>query len=671
MSRSALIDSDLLLAAAREQIDRAEDERAMSIYDWADENLLLPRGSGVVPHQSGLTPYWRRILDVARARLTRQPLAYDPRAHLVEEITIICCTQIGKTFGLVVPILAWISAVAPRDIGVILPSHDDAKQFARNKLRKSFDESPRLKALFPRGAEALARKVGAKAWLLDALTLYYLNGAVAQQLRQRDIPLLLEDEFDALPANVQNQGNPLKLAQERQKSFPDDRFTLRITTPTTIDAHGWRTLNQGDHQRLLLACDRCGHHQWPDPDRIEVTDRTASPEAIQLGDLAVWRCGKCGHRYTTDELHRAINRACMQPTFGPAGGWMVGWWEQPHNGPSLWTPSCSFDLGGRAVLWADPSGLHRSHWLNSLYSPFLTLGRYVREDRDSAASTPHDRQTFINNWQANPYVPRTDGLSQDVVSVTVLRALGYQHGQLHVTPWKVTLSCDQQGISVEASWFPYTVRAWMEDGSSYLVEAGQVEGFDGLEVLANRSWPIGGVARKADIVTVDTGNGTMMRPIRHWCAREPRRRFSIAGSGTMGPENSFNEIRPSPKNADRLCGLPVAFYYNANLFRDLLALRIAKHASVPAWHLPPDAPQFYHDSLTAEERGFDDTTNRGRPTRRSVWKPKTWTDARGNVHERKDNHWFDTETQALAITVILGWWKPKTTADLRPAVIRR
>ncbi|MFM2053762.1 MAG: hypothetical protein RL456_1799 [Pseudomonadota bacterium] len=670
MPPPAMIDAAEVLAAARARYDRADEERSLSIGAWADEHLLLPRGSGSTPHQSDLTPYWRRIHDVARARLLGESLPHDPRAHLVEEITVICSAQIGKTYGLVVPTLAWIAAVAPRDVGVILPSHDDTKQFARNKLRKSFDDSPRLAGLLPRGAESLARKVGAKAWLLDALTLYFLNGAVAQQLRQRDIPVLLEDEFDALPANVDGQGNPLLLAQERQKSFPADRFTLRITTPTTIDAHGWRMLCQGDHQRLLIACEQCGHHQWLDPDRIETT-ADASPEAIQIEDLAVWRCARCGRRHRTDDIRRAITRACVVPQFTAAGGWMPGVWEQQRDGTALWTPECSFDLGGRAVLWAQPAGLHRSHWLNSLYSSFITLGRFVRADRDSAASSADDRQTFINNWRNEPFSPRTDGLSADTVATAVARVAGYQHGQCPAAAWKLTLSCDQQGISIESSWFPYTVRAWSETGESFLVEAGRVDGFDGLDALAKRTWPVGGIARAVDLITLDTGNGTMMRPIRSWCAQDKVRRLSIAGSGTMAPDHSFTETRASPKNADKMCGCAVYYYYNSNLFRDLLALRIGNHPSVMPWHLPADVPDFYRDSLTAEERVYQETTIKGRPVRRSIWRPKQWTDERGIVHVRKDNHWFDTETQALAATIILGWWKPKRTSPILPATIRR
>ncbi len=139
----------------------------------------------------------------------------------------------------------------------------------------------------------------------------------------------------------------------------------------------------------------------------------------------------------------------------------------------------------------------------------------------------------------------------------------------------------------------------------------------------------------------------------------------------MSPEHSFNEVRASPKNADRMCGLPIAYYYNAHLFRDQLALRIRGAPNVMPWHIPSDAPQFYTDSLTAEERVYQETTLRGRPVKRSIWRPKQWTNDRGQTHVRDDNHWWDCEVQNLAITIILGWWKPRRTDHLIPANIRR
>ncbi len=96
-----------------------------------------------------------------------------------------------------------------------------------------------------------------------------------------------------------------------------------------------------------------------------------------------------------------------------------------------------------------------------------------------------------------------------------------------------------------------------------------------------------------------------------------------------------------------------------------------QHPSVMPWHIPPDSPEFYRDSLTSEERIYQETTIKGRPVRRSIWRPKQWTDDRGNVHERKDNHWWDAESQGLAATIILGWWKPKRTGPIQPATIRR
>jgi DNA-directed RNA polymerase subunit RPC12/RpoP len=505
---------------------------------------MLPRGTGYTVYSRDVSPYWKAPHDVIRARLLRQPLPYDPTAHLVEQFDVVCGSQLTKTFGYMVPVLGFIAACCPRDLAVILPSHDDAKQFARNKLDGCFRNSPRLMDLLPRGAESQARRLGTKAWLLDRMTMYYLNGSVAMQLRQRDIPVILMSEFDALPANVQKQGSPLKLANERQKTFPAEMLTLRDTTPTTTSGHGWQSLQAGDHQRLLIACDRCGHHQFLDPDRLEVTNPDASPEAIQIEDLAVWRCAKCGRRFHSDDVRLAVTRACEEPVFGPKGGYLPGWWECDADGIGHWAAHACYDLAGRAVTWGRPSGLHRSIWLNSMYSRSISLGRFARADRESATGNPNDRQTFVNNWRAEPWFARSDGLSSDAVgAITVRGVAGYQHGQCPTTPWRIVLGIDQQGQSIEQSWFPYVVRMFLQTGECFLIEAGKVDGFAGIDNLATKVWSVGGKPCLADVITIDCGNGAMVRFLRQWCAREPRRRFSLAGSGTMNAETSHNEIR--------------------------------------------------------------------------------------------------------------------------------
>jgi hypothetical protein len=302
-----------------------------------------------------------------------------------------------------------------------------------------------------------------------------------------------------------------------------------------------------------------------------------------------------------------------------------------------------------------------------MYSRFITLGRFLSEQKKSEQGTDAVRQAFINGWRAEPWSARADSVSvTGMASVSVHDADGYQHGSCPGPVWRAEMAVDQQGIVAEKSWFPYRVRAYTETGHSWLVEAGHVNGFDGLEQLAGKQFPMGQVVRGVDVISVDTANGNMIRPIRQWCALDPRRRISIGGSGTMLPETPWSETRITAKNAATLCGLPVVWYYNSHLFRDELYECLRAAPGRAPLLIPGNAPEFYLNSLHAEERINADAMLRGRLVRRNVWRKRQWTDQQGRIHERQDNHWWDVEVQGLAVVTILGWF-----AQFNPANTNR
>ena len=107
------------LAQARRERANTEEETALPIQVWADRNIMLPRGSGMTPHDSNWTPYWQHWLEIVRRRIASEPNATGD--HLVETIDLVTGTQVGKTQGFLLVILAWIAALFPRDTAVVLP----------------------------------------------------------------------------------------------------------------------------------------------------------------------------------------------------------------------------------------------------------------------------------------------------------------------------------------------------------------------------------------------------------------------------------------------------------------------------------------------------------------------------------------------------------------------
>ena len=658
------------LAQARRERANTEEETALPIQVWADRNIMLPRGSGMTPHDSNWTPYWQHWLEIVRRRIASEPNATGD--HLVETIDLVTGTQVGKTQGFLLVILAWIAALFPRDTAVVLPSEAARKAFSRNRVKRSFEQSPRLAHLLPRGGAEAASRMGITAWVLAQMIAFWKNGAVALELRGDDVPLVLTDEFDALPTDVDHQGDPFGLIGERQKSYPNERLMANTSTCTVVSGHAWRRLCAGSHERLHLRCDGCGAHHWLNPDDLKPTAEGLSADRIAADDAARWHCPSCGHAHTSDDRDRLLAAACATPGWSEAGGWVPGVWEQDEDGRGHWTPAAEIDPQGRIIAIVPATGRRRSGHLSSLYSRTITFGAFLAAQMDADAGSSEERQNFINGWRAEPYEVRLHAataadLSAATVSAEV--APGYVFGQCPAEAFRISLACDQQGIDVDKCWFPYTVRAWQPDGTSFLVDAGRADGWAALDALARRTWPVGGAARLADAIAIDTANGQMYRAIRAWCAKDPRRRLSISFSGTMAPDAAWSEIPLTPKNAHKLCGLPMVWYGNHGLYADTLYDLIRGAPGQPAWRIPPDAPDWYRASLTSEHRTVEETTIKNRRVSRSRWEPKEFTDPQGRRFTRNDNHWLDTERLHLLLIAICRWLAPRQVDQRAPVLV--
>jgi len=660
-----------LLSEAREAMAAAQADRSAAIDDWAAQHILHPRGSGPAPHDPRITPYWRHWLDIARARLLGERLEHDPHATQTEQIYLVCGNQLGKTLGLLLVLWAWALAVAPRATGIVLPRLDDLRRTQRARARPLLDLSARLRGLIPGGLAEQERRLGGRSWQLVGSTTHWLNGGAAIDLRSLDLPLLLADEFDAFAEDIDGEGDPLELLLDRQKTYPLDRLLVGATTPTRVAGHGWRRLCSGSHERLLLACPECGAHHWPDPRHLW-GPADATPDDMARDDLARWICPTCtAASLTTTDLHRALAQATAQPGWSAAGGWCPGAWNPDDRSPGggRWEPAAPRDARGHLAAPRPPGGSIRTGWLNSLYSPWISLGQYLAHQRRANHGAEADRVAHVNGWDGEPHSPLRDAIAEaDLVQVAAGSA--YQHGSApHPCRW-IIATLDQQGQHVDRCWFPYVIRGYDQSGASWLIEAGRVDGWDAATALMTRPLLVGGQARNIDLASMDAANGGMVRSIRTWCAADPRRRISLAMSGTMAPDHPYSWEQASAKNAHRLCGLPCVYVANAHHYRDELLATM--RAQPRRWHLPADAPPWYTDSLTAEERVPTRRLVRGRVVEGLIWRPRTYALPNGRVVERTDNHWWDCEVQQVALVSVLRLFDaPATTPNTAAAWVRQ
>ena len=628
-------------------------EADQPIGEWLEQHYIHPRGNGPTRHRTALTPYWGHWLDIAQARIQGRELDHDPYAHRTEQIWLTTGNQLGKTLAFLMALWAWVMAVSPRACGIVYPQLSAIKKAQKSRAKPILELSDRLRDLVPGTAAERDRRLGLTMWELRSAITHWINGGTSGDTRTQDLPLVLLDEYDLLAHDLDGQGSAIKQLLDRQKTYPHSKLAIGVTTPTWVSGHGWQRLHGGSHERLMIACPACGAHDYLRDEQLWHPD-DATPDEIAVDDLGRYVCRHCDHHATTAEIRLAVAQACETPGWSAAGGYCGGAWEPDDHGigGGIWTPIADTDTRTGTLLPAPIRTAIRSGHLSSLYSPFLTLGDYVADQIRADRTSEEERVAHLNGWAGLPAAPRRDSLDQrDLIDSP---AVGdYPYRECPIVPAMLVAFFDQQGNTPDRAWFPYVVRAYDKAGNSWKIEADKASSWTDLEAILKRRWICGGQPRGIDICGMDAANGNMIRTVRSWCARDPRRRISLALSGTLAPDHPYSWEQLGPKNAGKLCGLPVVYTANAHLFRDELLETIRGTEGRPAWHIPSDAPAYYMASLQSEERIPGKRLVRGRMTECLIWQPRVTTLPDGRQVQRSDNHWWDCEVCLIALMTIL------------------
>lgn len=631
---------------------------AMSCWAWNNTHGRLSRRDSSMPGawRGEVCPQMEHWHDLITARRLGRAFMgdRDQYAHLTEQIWLIAGTQSMKTRSVLYAGMGYTIDQHPSPKGLILPRLKDFKRVIDNRLRPFVDETPALERHLPRAFSLRKKYLTYSSWTLDTCTVYMLCGEIADDLRQFPMCELFFDEFDLLPINCEGQGDPIVLAMDRQKTWPRSKLAVGATTPTSVDGHGWRRLCSGSHERLLVACPRCRANQELHPDQLRWPDGK-SPDEIKVHSLAQWECVRCQHRVADDGTKdRMVTEAA-------ANHWWVGgkWAITGEHPAGHWTPHADFDGDGRLVRVHPCETIVRTGHLNSLYSRFISLSEFAYNELSTKAKG-NDEQWIghLNGWRCEPYIPQASG-SVDLATLAAhSTSYGYALGTVLPGVKRIALIGDQQGNSRSSAWFPYIVRGFGEDGESWLIDAGEVHGFDEWEALEQRPYTVGGGQRPADVSVLDGSNGNMRVPLQQWAAAAPKRRMLL--TGRFWPDflvqQRANTDRKASRNRRIIAGARI-FNWHTNAFKTELYGRIEGIEGAKKWNLPDDAPPDYLASLTAEEQVTElirlPGTNGKRPT--LVWKPRVVHDETGKVVVRDDNHWWDCEAMAPAVANIMRW----------------
>jgi phage terminase large subunit GpA-like protein len=234
-----------------------EPEPRMTVSEWSDAYRVLVSRSAAEPGQyrTSRTPYLRAIMDDLSARSNVHTVIFKKAAQ-------IGASEMGNNWT------GYIIDQAPGPMLLVQPNIDLAKRYSRQRIETLIESSDRLRT---KVAPARHREAGntmlVKEFVGGILVITGANSAVG--LRSMPIRFLFLDEIDAYPPDVDEEGDPVALAEARTRTFGLRAKRFKTSTPKMkgssriSDAYA-----ATDQRRYFVPCPLCGEKQFLDFARL-------------------------------------------------------------------------------------------------------------------------------------------------------------------------------------------------------------------------------------------------------------------------------------------------------------------------------------------------------------------------------------------------------------------
>jgi phage terminase large subunit GpA-like protein len=327
----------------------------LKVSEWADAYRYLPKGSSARPGPWRTESFQREMMDAVLER--RRP-----------EIVFLTCTQVIKSEALN-NIAAFFIDADPRPILLVQPTDRTAMDYSKKRIAPMIAACPVLRQ---KVRATTSRQPGNTTLLkeFDGGFLKLAGANSAAGLRSDPIAVLLLDEIDGYPDDVDQEGDPIEIATRRTDSF-DDAVIVKASTPgkprglSRIE----REFLRSDQRRYQVPCPFCTHMQilyWRDPAGqhrlVWEKDGRGDPIPESVG----YRCAGCGR--LIPEKHKAAMLA--------GGRWVAG---HPEN---------------QEVI-----GFH----LNALYTPWRLNWLDLAREWTRAQNYPERLRAFMNSRLAETW----------------------------------------------------------------------------------------------------------------------------------------------------------------------------------------------------------------------------------------------------------------------------
>lgn len=411
-----------ILKAIQNAMHRWQPPLRMKIKDWAQRfRFLSPvEASRAGKYDLNITPYllWENgPLDCLD----------DPK---IREVVCQKSAQVAWTSGVVGNAVAcWID-LSPSPILIVFAKEGAAKDYMAEKFEPMVLATPRLKIKIPLTSRKAQQRQLFKRFEGGFLKLVGSNSPAS--VKSTPIRRVIIEEPDDCNANLKNQGDSIKLAKERVKTYDNHKIIIG-GTPTIGGVSAVEAEMQISDKRIgLVPCHDCHEEHALSFDNFKCLEDKEQNHSIfgsKKPQTAYYACPHCGSLWDDITKNRNV-------------------------------------VNGRWQATAQSNGI-AGFYLNELYSPFygsrfaVLMEKWLTAQHEATLGDIGALIAFINSSMGLPYA-----VSNEKLSTQNLEELIADYEINEVAKGGLVLTA---GVDVQHDRLEVIIRAWGRDEESWLI----------------------------------------------------------------------------------------------------------------------------------------------------------------------------------------------------------
>ncbi|EEX2218658.1 phage terminase large subunit family protein [Escherichia coli] len=515
--------------------------------DWVENNLVFPDGELQGQRVKLFAFQHKPINDIVNPR--------------VRKVVLMSSAQLLKTTVLQNSMYYFL-ANDPSNMIFGGATGGTTSKFRTGKWQAVIEACPVLKNLVSNKNDKNYTNNDKTQQNLDGTFTYFLSLGSSASLRGLSSPRVFLDEISNVDADG-DEGNPLKLAEQRTKAFSNP---LIMCCSTPLDEHDLITqqYEQSNKQKFYVPCPHCNHSHELVFDNVKFDWKIieGGRRRIPDADTARLECPKCSNEITEAERVRMIRR----------GEWVV-------TAPEV----------------TDIMGYH----ISRLYSPINSIKSIVADFAE--AHYTFDLASFYNNVLGLPYIDK-ENTDHDLVLLENLRDSEIDINTVPDDCQGIVFGVDQQLDRLEVTTLGVSEKNLyvLDHRSIYAIDCTKIEApaWNKLTAFANTPFKTkSGKPLKVLAGFVDSSNGNATSTVYRYCSSSTI--FKPIKGGTSNTNPLF---KGSTAGGHSLINL------NVNLgksnVRQLLnrAVSDSENSKEVQIHFSHSVPDDYFIQLTSEKR---------------------------------------------------------------------